>query len=469
MPEPPPGDPTVALEWTEAGISGEAFIIRILATDQGFVAYAFGQDSRARVSGDGIDWTQRDLVFEATTDEFDVPSITAGGPGYVALGSSPEAEDHDLIWTSVDGFAWTSHDLDLKYPDLGVFASVGVESLVGGPNGLVLTGRMDRSEGIDEHRFFVWTSVDGSEWSLAEDAFPNGADIGEILPTGSGFVAEGFVDREDNDERMWVSADGRSWEGLDTNSIDSDWNGGLAVWGDKILAVGETEDGIRLWTSTDGRTWEQLPASSTLDHDDQFNVSVDQVAAGPYGIVLLGELAQAPQPLPQVVIEKDDLIVTIDLETFRLTVTDRSTGNVLLDANPFESDFVIIDEDDGSVTLLDPDTAEVLITITEEDFLEAQAKAYRDAGIEPGFDGEEQPTTAVLWFSPDGRRWTSLDLEETFPGAGIEGFGSELFPSDVVVGNDAVILVWSDRFSEVSEDELEDLPAVIWVGRLTDR
>ena len=463
-PKPPEGDPTVALEWTQAGLSGETFVDQVLVTDQGFVAHRLDlDDPQAWVSGDGVDWTPTDLVFEGATEEFGgLYEITAGGPGYVALGSTL-GDSEQSIWTSDDGFTWNRHALDLEYPDLGVFASVVLESLVGGPAGLVLLGRMDRAEGgPDEHRFFVWTSVDGSAWNLVDDAFPDGAYVGEILPTTNAFVTQGFVDREDNDEGMWWSADGRSWEASNTDSIELALNGGLAVWGDKILAVGETDDGTRLWTSTDGRTWEQLPPSPTLDHTDQVNISVDQVAAGPYGIVLLGELARAPQPLPQVVIEKDDLILTADPETNGVTVTDASTGNVLLDTNLFDPDFVIIDEDDGSVTFLDPDTGEVLITITSEEFNEALDKAMQAAGIDPEF-GEEQLTTTVIWFSPDGQRWTSIGIEEVF--------GTDDFPSEVVVGNDAVLLRFSGWSFEIDDDAEvfgEDPPDVIWVGRLTD-
>ena len=157
--------------------------------------------------------------------------------------------------------------------------------------------------------------------------------------------------------------------------------------------------------------------------------------------------------------DKDDLILTFDLEAFRVTVSDRSTGDVLLEAGLLDPDTTVINEDE-SITFLHPDTGEALVTVTSEEFEEAQAKAYEEAGIEdPG--GEEAQLTPVLWFSPDGQRWTRVEIEETF---------GSTEPSEVVVGNDAVILRWSDRFEYVddSEEEFEDLPELIWVGRLTD-
>ncbi len=467
--EPPAGDATDALGWTEAGLSGETFIDQLLATDQGFVAYRLAHGLQAWASEDGIDWTPTDLVVEAATDEFDLYSITVGGPGYVAIGSDMGG-DNDVVWTSEDGFTWTPNELDLEYPRLGVFAPIDLMSVVGGPDGLLLIGRMDRETGPDEHRFVVWTSADGSEWNLVEDPFGAGAYIEDILPFGQGFLIYGYIEGvDDTRDLIWWSREGRSWEEVPTDFLHpgSTSNGGFAqrpalgfvLWGDKILAAAETEAGIRLWISTDGRTWEQLPASPTLDHTDQFILSGNRVAAGPYGIVLMGELQPPRQPLPPLVIEKDDLIVTVDLESGRLIVTDRSTGNVLLDANAFESDFVVIDEEDGSVTVFDPDTGEELTTFTFEEFEEAQAKAFEEAGIEaPEF--REDQSTSVLLFSPDGQRWTSVGLEETF--------GSAQFPHDIVVGNNALILRWSGIMSPGVEEEFEDPPDVMWVGRLTD-
>lgn len=228
------------------------------------------------------------------------------------------------------------------------------------------------------------------------------------------------------------------------------------------MTVANTNDGVRLWTSTEGRTWEQLPASPALDHTDQFNVSVNQVAAGPYGIMLTGELAQPLQPQPPIVIEKDDRILTF-VRGDRITVTDASTGDVLLDAGADDPDAIRFDEEEGTISIVHPDTGEVLITFAFEEFDDALAKAQAAAGIDPG-SGEEQPTTTVLWFSPDGQSWTSLGIEDTF--------GSAEFPNDVVVGNDAMILRWSGFMSLENEEEfegegeIEDPPDLMWVGRL---
>ena len=466
------GDTSVRLDWVEAGISRETFTDQLLVTDKGLVAYRFAHGSMAWVSVDGIDWTSADLTVESSSAEFGVSSITAGGPGYVAHGSDQwnlEALEHnEVIWTSPDGFVWTRHELDLDYPDLGVFSSILVGPVVGGPDGLLLVGRMDRGEGgPDEHRFFVWTSEDGSDWNLVADAFQDGTYIGEILATGEGFTTKGF-------DEIWQSIDGATWEALVTDSIDPGSEGlthlDLAVWNDKILAVGETEAGFTIWESADGRTWAQLPASPLLEHTDQLRVSLDQISAGPYGIVLSGELARAPQAEPPIVVEKDEVILTLDFgsESGRLTVTDRSTGTLLIDAEVAqvlegEVENVAFSADFSSITVVHPNTGEQT-TFGEEEFEEARIKANEAAGIEPGFEGE-QFTTPILLFSPDGQRWISVDFEETL---GVDSLPDP--DGGIVVGTNSIILRWRDYPDEEqgSEEEFEDDPPdIIWVGTLT--
>jgi hypothetical protein len=459
-PELPKGDAT-PLEWTEAGLSGEATIDELIATDQGFIAYQFRGEQQAWVSKGGIDWIEADLDF-GTANEAELGEVAIGGPGYVALGST--SDDDEVLWTSADGFTWERHDLDLEQPELGVFASVGLEGLIAGRNGLVLLGRLDpRDEGPDEHRFVVWTSVDGSEWNLVVDPFGSGAYIGEILSTNGGFVASGYGGQG---EGYWLSTDGRSWEKSPAGFLDDSGfpaEPGMVRWGNKILTVVNPEDGVRLWTSTDGRAWEQLPASPTLSRADEFEISVMEVAAGPLGILLLGTLQPPARPEPPLVVEKDGLIATFDPETGRVTVTDSSSGDVLLEAEFFDPDAMAINEDD-SVTLFHPDTGEALTTVTEEEFEEARVKAYEAAGRDPN-EPHRDPSIPVLWFSPDGERWTSVTIEEIS--------GLRQLPTSVVVGSEAVILRWSvfspfegeGGFEEEGfEEDTEILPEVIWVG-----
>ncbi len=471
--EPPTEDTAVALEWTEAGLSGETFIDQMIATDGGFIAYRFAHGSQAWESEDGVEWTEADLDLDLSDDQFFSSEISAGNLGYVAIGGT--FDDDNMLLTSPDGFTWSQQELDLEFPELDGWESAGLDSVVSGPTGFVIQGSMDR-QGVDEHRFVVWTSADGASWNLVADPFGPGAYVREILPTGTGYVTSGYIEASDGGDRFWWSTDGRSWQESNTDFLDDGFlppGGEIAQWDDKVVTAVGTEDGVRLWTSADGDTWEQLPASPSLDHTDQFHISVGQIAAGPLGIVLLAELEPPRQALPPVTIEKDGLIVRVELETGRITVAD-SAGNELLEAGFEDEDTLVIDEEDGSITIVDPDTGESLIAFTFEEFEEAQDKAFEEAGFEES-EFEEPQVTSVLFFSPDGHSWTRLDLEETF---GSPEFPD--FPGGVVVGDEAVILRWSffdsfevadgpeEEFEDAPVEEFEDPPAVIWVGRLTD-
>lgn len=463
-PEPHEGDPTVSLEWTEAGLSGERFIEELIATDQGFIVYRFFDGPQAWVSEDGIVWTEADLDF-GTANEAELDEVAIGGPGYLALGGTSDHDD--VLLTSEDGLTWRQQDLDLEKVEVTGYEFAGLESVVAGPDGLVIQGSLTRI-GVDEHRFVVWASTDGTTWDLVEDPFGPGAYVWDILPTEDGFVTYGYVEGLDGGDRIWWSSDGRSWEGSSPDFISDGFlvEPGLVRWSDKILAAIQTEDGIKLWTSTDGRTWEQLPASPTLERTDEYEIGLTEVAAGPFGIVLTAELEPPRQPLPLVVIEKDDLVLTVELEGGRVTVFDGPNGSVMFEVRLEDEDVVVIDEDDGSITIVSPDTGENLTSFTFEEFGEAQNKAFERAGIDdPG--SEEPQLIPVLFFSPDGERWRSVEIEEIT--------GSAEFPRGTVVGDDAVIL----RFDNSTENEGEfeddsetdiflDVPELLWVGRLAD-
>lgn len=471
-PQPSSGDHPVALEWTEADLSGTTFIDQLLVTDRGFIVYRLDEDPQAWLSENGITWTEVDLDF-GTANEVDLSDITAGVPGYLALEST--ADTDQVLWTSKDGLEWESSPLDLKIP-AGDFE--GFHQVIAFEEGLLLEGSFLERYGDDEpeghgHSAVLAYSENGINWVVLPDnetLFGPGAQVSYITSTGRGVVATGYAEGSDRDgERFWWSSDGRSWEESPADFLNESGfsvESGIVRWGDQILSVVNTAEGVRLWTSTEGRDWEQLPASPALDHTDEFDFEVVQVAAGPLGIVLLGQLVPPRQPLPPVIIEKDGLMLTFELETGRVIVVDQVTGNLLFETDFFDDeDAVVIDEKDGTVTIFDPATEEELTSFTFDEFEQARLEAFEEAGIEDPGDGEPQ-SVPVLLFSPDGRRWSSVRTEAIF--------GYEDLPIDMKVGNDAVILRWpnpSDSQADTEEEPAEiddDLPDIIWVGQLTE-
>lgn len=466
----------VHLEWTEAELSGTTFVDHLLATEDGFVAYSFAHGAGAWTSQDGVHWTPRDLVVEADPDELAVYSLTVGGPGYVAVGSDQwnmsTGEHNDVVWISDDGFDWQRHDLVAEGPPLGRFAEISLMSVVGGPDGrLILVGRMDPPEGaFDEHEFVVWTSHDGLEWSLQSDPFPPGSYIDDpVYATSLGFIANGFVESGDSGEVAWLSVDGQQWEQLSLDftgeeSYETAVIGGsthrVVSWDDRILTVAGTSNGVSLWASSDDLTWTALTPSPALSHTPDLLVRIDDVVAGPAGIIMTGQYEPRPpepQPLSPASVQKGQRVVTVDFEAGTLTVTDVGDGEVLLEIGLEDAESVTR-TDEQTLTVIDPESGEELISVTHEEW----DRALEDAGlVVPEF--EESRPVPMMWFSPDGESWTVVDAEQTF--------GTDHPPTEVVVGSESVLVKWSGlELTGYEEDEVtgefEDPPDLIWVAKL---
>jgi hypothetical protein len=248
----------------------------------------------------GFRWSQvphDEAVFGVDSVSFDpaMTSVTAGGPGLVAVGTDGthyESEGHlgefgdAAVWTSVDGITWS------RVPhDETVFGGAAMNSVtVGGP-GLVAVGGTNSGAA-------VWTSVDGLTWSRVphdETVFGGDADMNSVTVGGPGLVAVGpeFLEGA---AAVWTSADGLAWSRVPE---DEEVFGGASIrdvtaGGPGLVAVGsawlEEEDrGVAaVWTSVDGLTWSRVP------HDEaMFGADADQwmaaVAVGGPGLVAVGK------------------------------------------------------------------------------------------------------------------------------------------------------------------------------------
>lgn len=452
-PEPPDPNPELLFEWVEASFSGVESIDQIIVTSDDFIAYRFDESPAAFTSPDGVEWTPRPIE----TDHFISGDVARGGSGYAALGSSGGTGEDDLLMTSSDGFAWSSLPLDLEAPELGVFSSYEIDGLAVSESAFVIKGILSRGEGgPDEHRFVTWASEDGSAWTLANDPFPPGLFVHDVVGVGDGFLAQ------DSNGGVFASQDGLSWSQMDTPWDEAWFAQPELVWRDGNLFQVASDTGV-LWMVDDDFGVSESWDLGTLPGSEEYDVWVETVSAGPLGIVLAGHLAtpQYEGPPPDIVISKEGVEVTTGVgeETFFLTVIDEGTGAVLVDVEwgGDEWDEVVVEQDDG-ISILDPETLDEIVFISHKESDAARKKAFADLGYPDPADEWQEPVR-VLWFSPDGVEWTIIDLTETF---GIEDW------SEVVVGRDALILRWSGWQLGVPEDaEPEEVPPdVIWVGRL---
>lgn len=103
-------------------------------------------------------------------------SVTVGGPGLVAVGSTGTADELFLgeadaaVWTSHDGLVWS------RLPhDEALLGQGTMNSVTAGAPGLVAVGE-------DKDDAAMWTSVDGFTWSRVphDEAVFGGPDLSSI-------------------------------------------------------------------------------------------------------------------------------------------------------------------------------------------------------------------------------------------------------------------------------------------------
>ena len=263
-------------------------------------------DAAVWTSTDGISWSRvpgDEAVFGGEGGQA-MTSVTAGGPGLVAVGTEVSESDLDAaVWTSTDGISWS------RVPgDEAVFGGEGGQAMTsvtaGGP-GLVAVG----TEGpIKNSDAAVWTSTDGITWSRIphdEAVFGGGGNqsMTSVTAGGPGLVAVGTdASNDDGDPAVWTSTDGITWSrvpheavfggedrelmGADRQSMES-----VTAGGPGLVAVGFegsfSNSDAAVWTSPDGITWSRVP------HDDEvfggrFSQSMESVTAGGPGLVAVG-------------------------------------------------------------------------------------------------------------------------------------------------------------------------------------
>jgi hypothetical protein len=233
-------------------------MVSVTAGGPGFVAVgATGGNSPGRAIADAVVWTSvdgitwsrvphDDAIFGGEGDQ-EMTSVTAGGPGLVAAGWDG-GTDSGARWTSVDGLTWSRVPHDL--------ADFGDSVTVGGP-GLVAVGQAGGDAA-------VWNSADGVTWSrvLHDDAVFGGTDeasMSDVTVGGPGFVA--------------VGSDG--FEG------DDAVQGQLANW------ARDFSGRAAVWTSVDGITWSRVPNDETIFGGEGNQWMSTVTAVGP-GLVAVG-------------------------------------------------------------------------------------------------------------------------------------------------------------------------------------
>lgn len=255
-----------------------------------------GEDGEGRAavwtSPDGVAWS-RVPHDEAVFGRAVMSSVTAGGPGLVAVGTSDEA----AVWTSADGVVWSRvPDDQAVFGSRGGAPYVAMKSVKAGGPGLVAVGIEGHPHGPNVIAA-VWTSPDGFTWSRVthdEAVFGRGEDghhteMRSVAVGGPGLVAVGGSwfgeDGQQGGAAVWTSVDGSTWSRVPHDEVVfGGAMNGVAAGGPGMVAVGLDDQGAAVWTSSDGFTWSRIP------HDEAVfgGAEMSTVTAGGRGLVAVG-------------------------------------------------------------------------------------------------------------------------------------------------------------------------------------
>jgi hypothetical protein len=187
-----------------------------------------------------------------------------------------------MIWRSTDGRHWERV--------LRTSADQRLHAITAGGPGFVAVGAAGTQAA-------VWTSKDGVTWRPVVDSALDRGWMQTIVATDSGLVA--FGGRADTDSRViWTSPDGIEWLAA-TNASGLRVARGLqavTAWDGRALAfVGASDytmSPVEVWSTTGRAEWEHV---ATLPGGDQLSVS--RAAGGPQGWVALGVRGSGSTPV----------------------------------------------------------------------------------------------------------------------------------------------------------------------------
>ena len=236
------------------------------------------------VSNDGLTWERIRGQTESLGGGSRVVmyAVTRGGPGLVAVGADAD-QGRPVAWTSVDGHTW--HRAAVDDLDAAGKGICEMRSVVSGGPSLVAVG-------YDETRraAAVWTSTTGETWErIAHDESVFGGDgqqlMSEVICGGPGLVAVGRERASRQTGLIWVSNDGRTWTRLDRHGSDVRHDllramrkrevRAVTAFGTSLVAVGRHVDGPAVWISEDGTIWSRV----SLPHQAGCMTSVAVVAS----------------------------------------------------------------------------------------------------------------------------------------------------------------------------------------------
>lgn len=284
----------------------------------------------------------------------------------------------------------------------------------------------------------VLTGPVGGPFTVATTLDQNGYLTSGLIRTDSAVFA-GFDDYDEatgtSQINILTSTDGVTWS--DAGSPPPATQGGsLQGFGNVLFFMGYGDNGQSdSFISTDGAaTW--VPSTLQTDLFDTYT----QFAASEAGIVALTQGGLEPYsynepdfsgPDSNPVLEKEGFTLELGWNDGTLTLTGPDGLVISLteeEAYTGEEEVVRMNPISGSLTFLDPETGDDLITFTQDDFEEAYGSFEEEYYVDEEY--EEPARGLQAHFSLDGTSWTELDssaLNTDNPNsfAGLVGVGDD--------------------------------------------
>lgn len=300
----------------------------------------------------------------------------------------------------------------------------------------------------------MWQSDDGLSWNELED-HPFKRTVPEIVlatdeqwyfSTSSNWDEVGMLRSLDN-EGTWTK---HNQAAISVSSMMS--------WQDQLWAVEWSDTGPKLHTSADGDTWQPMQ-SETFDKLSFYNLDI-----GNYGFLGQGYddpmsvWYSSPGTPTTILLKKDGMLMELRYGFEGFTITDLESGEVIVTSNVkgqesfgnllagiYPPEAMSVDIDTRIITIHDPATDEVLMTITFDELEEAYLAAAEEAGMQTSITSPNE----IIWFSSDGEHWQYQHIGDVF--------GETSYISDIAVSDTlAFAVLWDPN----------DNTSALYVGRL---
>lgn len=235
--------------------------------------------AQVRRSLDGVTWTavtslsqELNEIFPTSGPQIGMWEIAGGPEGFVAIGYDGGAELRVAVWTSPNGDLWE------RQPSGGVFAGARVNAITAGGPGWVIVGSVLLTDGP---RGAIWTSPEGRTWTRSMDGpvfdvggyfdtgeEPGSGSVRDVVADGEVIVAVGDTCdarggacrattwRSSDAGATWVRGTGPDVVGNLTEVIKAD--GGFMAFGEFCKV--EPPCMPMIASSVDGTTWTSAPS-----------------------------------------------------------------------------------------------------------------------------------------------------------------------------------------------------------------